>query len=217
MGTQDRGEHNPIGAPVAGSADDDPRWRQPEFSLGHFDPPSRMGPPPRSFAHRCACCIMVQIHSRSTEYKSAARTSAPGSRRARLGIDRWLFSAGPDPGMPTAVLVTVKDKSLRDEGPCSPPILDRHCARRVSSKPGRDEEMVTNWPNKEMRKRTKIQLDNHRPIQVKTTPTLPLILSLKLSRPQFSPSSRCSRQNQIVCFPRGKPQPPHFVHPGCSQ
>lgn len=26
--------------------------------------------------------------------------------------------------------------------------------------------MVTNWPNKEMRKRSKIKLDTHRPIQV---------------------------------------------------
>ncbi|MER9396490.1 MULTISPECIES: hypothetical protein [unclassified Mesorhizobium] len=28
---------------------------------------------------------------------------------------------------------------------------------------GRDEEMVANWPNQEMRKRTKSKLDDHRP------------------------------------------------------
>lgn len=49
------------------------------------------------------------------------------------------------PSQPAAVLVAVKDKSLRDGG-AQPPILDRHCARRPSSQSQvGDEEMVASW------------------------------------------------------------------------
>jgi hypothetical protein len=50
---------------------------------------------------------------------------------------------------PAAVLVTVKDKSLRD-GPAAPSLTVT--AHGATAKEGRDEEMVANRPNKEMRK-----------------------------------------------------------------
>jgi hypothetical protein len=40
-------------------SDDDPRWRSPEARHG-FEPVSRMGPPPRSFAADAHDCIMVR-------------------------------------------------------------------------------------------------------------------------------------------------------------
>lgn len=114
----------------AGSADDDPRWRQPEATHGPLDRRRRMGPAAPELRHRCACCIMVRSTARSTAYKSAARPSRL-ARRARLGNLSSAFgptgTAHPTRQSRPPVLVTVKDKSLRD-GPAA--TLDRHCARR---------------------------------------------------------------------------------------
>jgi hypothetical protein len=64
------------------------------------------------------------------------------------------------PTEPAAVLVTVKGKSLRDG--LWPPLTVT--ARGGQSMPGRDEEMIASWSNKEM-KIVEDRLDSNRPIQ----------------------------------------------------
>ena len=84
-----------------------------------FEPQSRMGPPPPELRHRCAWLHHGQIHWEIYRIQVCRATL-----RAWLGelasdiCRRLLTPAGnggsPDPAKPAAVLVTVKDKSLRD-------------------------------------------------------------------------------------------------------
>lgn len=122
-----------IGGASSRPADDDPRWSQPEAymvlrTLG-VEWARRPGdsPPMRMLNHGSDPFGIYRI-------QVCRATSAPGSRRARLGIHRRLFDpAGkihPTRQSRPPVLATVKDKSLGD-GPA--PTLDRHCARRPHS------------------------------------------------------------------------------------
>lgn len=139
----------------------------PKLHMVLLDRRRRMGPAAPELRHRCACCITVRSHS------DLPHTSLPRDLRAWLGelaseICRRhlapLETAHPIRQSLPPVLVTVKDKSLRDGD--LRPTLDRHCARR----PVRSQVGTRRWspidPNEKMRKRARSKLDNHRPTQV---------------------------------------------------
>ncbi len=80
-------------------------------------------PPPRSFAADAHGCIMVPILSGSAVYKVVGALAAPtdGELASETVIGFWPQERFPRPpaSLPP-VLVTVKDKSLRD-GPAAHP------------------------------------------------------------------------------------------------
>ncbi len=78
-------------------------------------------PPPRSSAADAHGCIMVPIPSGSAAYKVVAPFASLTASSPR-NLSSAFASAGKltRPGQPAAVLVTVKDKSLRD-GPAAHP------------------------------------------------------------------------------------------------
>lgn len=126
----------------------------PRYKMVFYRAVLKNGPAAPELRHRCACCIMVQIHG------DLPHTSLPRDLRAWLGelasesIVGCLAPRKKGLTRPSKPAAGARDRQgqVAARSACGPPLTVP--ARGGPFEAGRDEEMVASWPNQEMRKRT---------------------------------------------------------------